>query len=64
MNIKGIIRCIVYILQEREIMERRHHISVYRVNIILPYLPPLANNKSRNNIQILETEVKGVSIYI
>ena len=29
-----------------------------------PISTPLANNKSRNNIQILETEVKGVSIYI
>ena len=39
-NIKGIKRCVVYILQAREIIERSHLISVYRVNVKLPYLSP------------------------
>jgi hypothetical protein len=28
-------------LQEREIIERGHHISVFRVHVKLPYLSPL-----------------------
>ena len=41
MNIKAINRCVLYILQAREIIERRHLFSVYLVHVKLPNIPPL-----------------------
>ena len=38
---KGFNRRGVYILQVREIMERRQSIGLYRVHVKLPYLFPL-----------------------
>ena len=36
MNIKGINRCVLYILQAGELIERRHLFSVYLVHVKLP----------------------------
>lgn len=61
----GLFSCVVYNLQAREITKRRHHISAYRIKHYNPRIYySLANNKSRNNIQIVERDVQGVSINI